>query len=70
VKGGGTKIRYRSGYLELSITKFDYYRSLEKLASSILLGLRAEAVAWYFLCAERFADLLVVFHMPAACARE
>jgi len=30
-------------------------------------GLRAAVVARYFLCAERFADLLVVFHMPAAC---
>jgi hypothetical protein len=30
-------------------------------------GLRAAAVVRYFFCAERFADLLVVFHMPAAC---
>jgi hypothetical protein len=29
--------------------------------------LRAAAVAQYFFCAERFADLLVV-HMPTACA--
>ena len=37
-------------------------------ASAGAAGLRAAAVARYFLCAERFADLLVVFHMPAACA--
>ena len=37
-------------------------------ASAGAAGLRAAVVARYFLCAERFADLLVVFHMPAACA--
>ena len=31
-------------------------------------GARAQAVPRYFLCPKRFADLLVVFHMPAACA--
>jgi hypothetical protein len=37
-------------------------------ASAGAAELRAAAVVWYFLCAERFADLLVVFHMPTASA--